>query len=113
MDVGVLVGRILFTLIFTRPTIGPLTKTDAMAAYTQSKRLPQPRLPAVGSRAYILIAAPMSVLGVWANLAALALVAFLLPTAFIFHAFWQVTNSQERSQERSSSRRTSPWPVAH
>lgn len=100
MDAVVLVGRILFALTFAGSAIGHLTNTDAMTAYARSKRLPQPRLAVLASGVYILVAALMIALGVWADLAALALVLFLLLTAFIFHAFWQFTDPQTRMQEQ-------------
>ena len=37
--------------------------------------------------------------GIWADLAALLLVAFLLPTAFLMHGFWKETDPQARQLE--------------
>ena len=46
------------------------------------------------------VAGALSVmLGVWADLGALLLVAFLLPVAFFMHAFWRETDEQTKSNQ--------------
>ncbi|SEF49092.1 Uncharacterized membrane protein YphA, DoxX/SURF4 family [Thermomonospora echinospora] len=100
MDVIALIGRILFAAIFVGSAIGHLTATDAMAGYAASKRLPQPHLAVRVSGVYLLVAAVMLVLGIWPDLAALALVPFLLITAFVFHDFWSVPDPATRRQEQ-------------
>ncbi|TNY36285.1 DoxX family protein [Thermomonospora catenispora] len=101
MDVIALIGRILFTAIFLGSAVGHLTATDAMARYAQAKKLPQPRLAVQVSGVYILVASVMLILGIWPDLAALALVPFLLMTAFIFHDFWTATDPGARQQEQT------------
>lgn len=100
MDVIALIARILFTVVFVGAGIGHLTATEAMTGYAASKRLPQPRLGVLVSGLYMLVAAVMLVLGIWPDLAALALVPFLLITAVVFHNFWQETDAQARSQDQ-------------
>ncbi|MBA9006588.1 DoxX family protein [Thermomonospora cellulosilytica] len=100
MDVIALIGRIVFTAIFIGSAVGHLTATDAMAGYAQAKKLPQPRLAVRASGIYILVASAMLILGIWPDLAALALVPFLLMTAFIFHDFWTVRDPGTRRQEQ-------------
>jgi putative oxidoreductase len=100
MDVVVLIGRIVFTAIFLTSGVDHLTKTEAMTGYAASKRMPAPRLAVVGSGLYLLVAGVMIVLGVWADLAALALVPFLLLTAFVFHPYWTETDPATKTNER-------------
>jgi putative oxidoreductase len=38
-------------------------------------------------------------LGLWADLGALLLIAFLLPVAFFMHAFWRETDEQTKSDQ--------------
>lgn len=100
MDLVVLIGRILFAALFIMSGIGHLTKTEAMAGYAKSKRVPSPRLAVIVSGVYILVAAVMIIIGLWADLAGLALVLFLLITAFTFHNFWSETDPMSRTQEQ-------------
>ncbi|HEX2313042.1 MAG TPA: DoxX family protein [Thermomonospora sp.] len=100
MDVIALIGRILFAAIFLGSAVGHLTATDAMAGYAASKHLPSPRLAVQVSGVYILVAAVLLILGIWPDLAALALVPFLLITAFMFHDFWSHSDPGTRQQEQ-------------
>ncbi|TDC88938.1 DoxX family protein [Actinomadura sp. 7K507] len=100
MDVVALIARIVFTAIFIGAGIGHLTATEAMAGYAGAKRLPQPKLAVQVSGVYIILASALLVLGVWPDLAALALVPFLLVTAFVFHDFWKQESPEARQQEQ-------------
>jgi uncharacterized membrane protein YphA (DoxX/SURF4 family) len=100
MDVIALIARIVFTAIFIGAGIGHLTATQAMSGYAASKKLPQPTLMVQLSGVYILVASALLILGVWPDLAALALVPFLLITAFVFHDFWTQTDPQAKQTEQ-------------
>ena len=39
------------------------------------------------------------ILGIWADLGALLLIAFLLPVAFFMHGFWRETDEQMKSNK--------------
>jgi uncharacterized membrane protein YphA (DoxX/SURF4 family) len=48
----------------------------------------------------LILAGGLSVLlGIWADLGALALVVFLVPTALVIHAFWKETDPQAKQME--------------
>ncbi|MFI0367995.1 DoxX family protein [Actinomadura sp. 1N219] len=100
MDVVALIARIAFASIFIGAGFGHLTATAAMAGYAQSKKLPQPTLAVQVSGVYILVASALLVLGVWPDLAAIALVPFLLITAVVFHDFWRLESPEERQLEQ-------------
>jgi uncharacterized membrane protein YphA (DoxX/SURF4 family) len=89
MDVLVLIGRIMFSLVFIGSALGHLTLTDAMAAFAESRGVPSARPSVQGSGVVILVGGLMVLLGVWADLGALLLFAFLIVTAFMMHAFWR------------------------
>ncbi|NNH75706.1 DoxX family protein [Nocardia uniformis] len=99
MDVLVLIGRILFVVVFLGSGIAHLTQTDAMAGYAQSKGIPAPKLAVQASGVLLVLGALMILLGVWADLGALLLVVFLLPTAFLMHAFWKETDPTAKQTE--------------
>lgn len=96
MDVLVLIGRILFAALFLGSALGYLTKTTAMAGYAASRGVPA-AVPATVGGGVLLLAGGLSVLlGVWADLGALLLVVFLVPTALLMHAFRKESDAQAR-----------------
>lgn len=99
MSVLVLIGRILFSALFLGSAFGHLRYSEMMAGYTASKGVPAAR-PAVLGSGVLLLAGGLSVLlGIWADLGALLLVVFLVPTALLMHAFWRESEAQARQLE--------------
>lgn len=70
-----------------------------MAGYAASKGLPQPKLATLASGVLILVGAVLVLLGLWGDLGALLLLIFLLPTAFLMHAFWKETDPMAKQME--------------
>jgi uncharacterized membrane protein YphA (DoxX/SURF4 family) len=99
VDVIALIGRILFAAVFVGSGIGHLTQTQAMTGYAQSKGVPAARVAVLVSGVVMVVGILMLVLGIWADLGALLLVAFLLPTAFLMHPFWKETDPQAKVME--------------
>lgn len=98
MDVLVLIGRILFSAIFIASGYNHFANARAMAGYAGAKGVPYP-LYATYAGGVLLAAGGLSVLlGVWADLGALLLVIFLVPTALLMHPFWK-SRDQERMME--------------
>ncbi|GLF92710.1 DoxX family membrane protein [Streptomyces yaizuensis] len=89
MDVLVLIGRILFVLLFLNSAVGHLTKARAMSGYAASKGVPAPAAAVVLSGLLLLAGSVSVLLGIWADLGALLLALFLFPTALLMHRFWQ------------------------
>jgi putative oxidoreductase len=99
VDVVILIGRVLFALLFVASGVGHLANAKAIAGYAQSRGIPQPGLAVPVSGALIVVGGLMVLLGLWADLGALLLVVFLVPTAFLMHAFWTETDGQARQNE--------------
>ncbi|MFD1815480.1 DoxX family protein [Rhodococcus gannanensis] len=99
MDVLVLIGRILFSVLFLTSAAGHLTQSNAMAQYAESKGLPVPQLSVLVSGVVLLLGALSVLLGVWADLGSLLLVAFLVPTAVLMHNFWSESDAQAKQTE--------------
>ncbi|MGH3450277.1 MAG: DoxX family membrane protein, partial [Haloechinothrix sp.] len=59
MDVVVLIGRILFAMLFLGSAFGHLTQTTGMAGYAQSKGVPMARFAVLGSGVLMLVGALM------------------------------------------------------
>ncbi|MFC5799910.1 DoxX family protein [Streptomyces formicae] len=99
MDVLVLIGRILFVLVFLPSGVQHLVQSKAMGGYAASKGIPAPVAATVLS-GLVLIAGGLSVLlGIWADLGALLLAVFLFPTAVLMHNFWKESDPQARQTE--------------
>ncbi|MBB1242945.1 DoxX family protein [Streptomyces durbertensis] len=99
MDVLVLIGRILFVILFLGSAMNHLGKTAAMVGYAKSRGVPFAR-PATLVTGVMLLVGGLSVLfGVWADLGALILFFFLVPTAVLMHAFWRETEAGARQSE--------------
>jgi uncharacterized membrane protein YphA (DoxX/SURF4 family) len=95
----VLIGRILFAAIFVASAFGHLTQTQAMSGYAQAKGVPAARPAVLVSGLVILAGGLMVLLGLWADLGALLLVVFLVPTAVLMHPFWKETDSGAKQME--------------
>jgi putative oxidoreductase len=99
MDVVFLIARILICYLFLNSAYGHLTKTRAMAGYTEARGVPAPRVAVVGSGILMLAGAVMVLLGLWGDLGSLFLALFLVPTALLMHAFWKERDPQGKQSE--------------
>ncbi|GFH38154.1 DoxX family membrane protein [Streptomyces pacificus] len=102
MDVLVLIGRILFALVFLYSAVGHLTQHRQLGAYAAAKGVPAAEAATVLSGVLLLLGGLSVALGVWADLGALLIAAFLFPTALVMHAFWKETDPQARQTEQIS-----------
>jgi uncharacterized membrane protein YphA (DoxX/SURF4 family) len=99
VDAVALVGRILFVAVFLGSGYAHLAQTQAMAGYAASKGVPGAKVATRASGVLLMVGALMVLLGIWADLGALLLVVFLIPTAFLMHAFWKETDPQAKQLE--------------
>ena len=99
MDIVLLVGRILFALIFINSGIAHFTKNAAMTGYAQYKKVPMAKIAVYVSGLMILLGGLFIALGFFADLGALLIAAFLIPTAFLMHAFWKETDATAKQNE--------------
>ncbi|MEV7522060.1 DoxX family protein [Streptomyces sp. NPDC091371] len=100
MDVVVLIGRLLFVVLFAVSGLGHLTKTPQMSSYAASRGVPLP-VPAVIVSGVVLLVGAVSIgVGLWADIGALALAAFCLAAAVLMHAFWKESDPGARMMEQ-------------
>lgn len=102
MDALILVGRMLFALFFLMSGVGHITKRDMMTGYAKSQGVPAAGLMVLGSGALLLAGGVMVAVGIYGDLGALLLVAFLIPTSLMMHAFWKDTDSKQRMDNQMS-----------
>ena len=96
------IGQILFALIFINSGISHLTKLEAMTGYAKYKKVPAAKFSVVISGLMILVGGVYVALGIYADLGALLIAIFLVPTAFIMHAFWKETDPTAKMNETIS-----------
>jgi len=100
MNTVLIIGRVLFALIFLASGVNHLTKLEAMTGYAQYKKVPAAKLAVVVSGLMILVGGLYIVFGVYADLGALLIAIFLIPTAFLMHAFWKETDATAKQNEQ-------------
>ena len=98
-DVVLLVGRVLFALIFINSGIAHFTKNSAMTGYAQYKKVPFAKASVYVSGAMIVIGGAYILLGFYADLGALLIAAFLIPTALLMHTFWKESDATAKQNE--------------
>lgn len=101
MDVLVLIGRILFALLFLGAGMGHFSQREMMTGYAASKGVPAAGLMVPLSGAISIAGGLMVAVGVWPDIGALLLVIFLVPTALLMHAFWRETDPATKANEQT------------
>ncbi len=102
MDVVILIGRILLSMIFVGSgSAGHLMQTEGTAAYAESRGVPNPHTLTRVSGVLILAAGLGVILGIWADLAALGMAAYSLIAAFWVHHFWTDEDPMVQQAEMS------------
>lgn len=99
MDILFLVGRILFGGFFIFNGINHFQRLAMMSNYAKSKGVPLPSL-AVALTGILLILGGLSILlGAFPIVGIILLALFLIPTSFMMHNFWTITDPQMKMGE--------------
>jgi uncharacterized membrane protein YphA (DoxX/SURF4 family) len=86
-------------LLFISSGVSHLTKLEAMTGYAQYKKVPAAKFSVLLSGLMILIGGLYIAFGVYADLGALLIALFLIPTSFLMHAFWKETDATAKQNE--------------
>ena len=81
--------------------MGHFAQREMMTGYAASKGGPAAGLMVPLSGAVIILGGLMVAIGVWPDLGALLLVAFLVPTALLMHGFWRETDLASKANEQT------------
>ena len=99
MNTVLLIGRILFAIMFVSGGLNHLTKAEAMTGYAGFKKVPAAKFSVLVS-GVLLIAGGLSViLGVYADLGALVIAVLLVLMALKMHDFWAQADAQAKQTE--------------
>ena len=99
MDILLVIGRVLFALIFINSGIAHLTKLQAMTGSAQFKKVPAAKLSVIVTGLMLIVGGLYVALGVYADLGALLLAIFLIASAFMMHNFWTIQDEQAKQSE--------------
>lgn len=102
MNAVLLLGRILFAIIFITSGVNHFMKLETMAGYAKYKKVPAAKLSVIVTGLMILLGGIYIALGIYADLGALVIALFLLPAAFMMHAFWKETDPTAKMNESIS-----------
>ena len=122
-----LMGRILFSMIFIGSGLNHLMNSQATAQYAETKGVRSAKPAVILSGLMILAGGIMVLLGWNRSIGAWLLVVFLVPTAFMMHAFWKETDPMAKQNEMAHFLKTlalagaallmvyyanDPWPMS-
>ena len=96
MHAVALAGRIGFSLMFFQSGVNHLRKREYMAEYAGQMGVPVPKASVVLSGVVIFAGAVMVVAGIWGDVGALMLAAFLVVAAFQMHPHWKMKDPQAK-----------------
>jgi hypothetical protein len=102
MDIVLIIGRILFALIFVNSGLMHFTKSSAMVGYAQYKKVPAAKIAVPLSGVMILVGGLYVALGIYADLGALLIAIFCLVSAFTMHNFWTIDDATAKQGETAS-----------
>ena len=102
MNTVLLIGRILFALVFVSSGLSHLAKVEEMAGYAKFKKVPAAKPSVLVSGALLALGGLSIVLGVYADLGALVIAILLIVMALKMHDFWTQTDAQAKQTETIS-----------
>jgi putative oxidoreductase len=101
LDVVLVIGRILFALLFITSGLAHFAKLEAMTGYAKYKKLPAAKFGVLISGLFFLLGGVYIAAGFWVDLGALMLAVTLILAAIIFHNFWKETDATAKQNEQT------------
>ncbi|MFL5844574.1 MAG: DoxX family protein [Solirubrobacteraceae bacterium] len=97
-------GRVLFALVFVVSPGGVLRQARMVAGAPPLRWIPRNVvLPLIVGASLVAVAGALLVaFGIWPDLGALLLLAFLVPVTLTMHRFWEITEPGPRAIKRGS-----------
>ncbi|HZB23731.1 MAG TPA: DoxX family protein [Gaiellaceae bacterium] len=97
MEWLLLLGRILFAFQFVSAGWSFHLRQRQMAiGYSKMMGAPAPEITVVLTGIQLIVAGLMIVVGFWVDLAALLVIAFLIPTNYFMHPFWKIDDPEQK-----------------
>ncbi|HTE34546.1 MAG TPA: DoxX family protein [Chryseolinea sp.] len=100
MELALLIGRILFSVLFIFSALGHFKQSTI--AYAAAKGIPFASFMVPFSGVIELVGGISILIGYEARIGAWLLVVFLIPATLVFHAFWKVKDPMQRQMETAT-----------
>src|SRR5919106_6789386 len=95
-----LIGRILFPLgVLIAGITFHIAKSPMAEGYARQMRFPIPAIAGWPTGIWMTAGSLSVILGVWGDVGALMIAAFVVPAAAWFHRFWQAPEEQKMMQQ--------------
>ncbi len=95
-----LLGRLLFAGYFLYSGINHFQNSKGMAGYAKSKGLPSPEMAVLITGVMLVVGGAGLLMNLYVSQSVLLLLAFLIPTTFIMHAFWKGGDAMAKMSEK-------------
>ena len=96
----VLAGRILFAVFFAwNAGVGHIRRSRMMEDYARSARFPVAAVAGWPAGLWLITGGLLIALGVWPDVGALMIAAFVIPAAFWFHKFWSIEDQTQKMMQ--------------
>lgn len=99
MEIIVPIGRFLFAMVFLGSAWSHFTKHGDMTQYARAKGVPAAGIMVAVTGLMLAAGGLSALLGYRLDIGGWLLAAFLLPTAFLMHAFWKETDPMMKATE--------------
>lgn len=96
METTMFIGRILFSVMFVLGGINHFAQAEGMTGYAQHKGVPAAKVATFVSGAVLVLGGLSIILGVYADLGALAVSVLLIIMAVMMHDFWKQSDAQAK-----------------
>ena len=101
-DTILMLGRIIFSVMFIGSGVGHLMDTEGSTAYAQGKGLGENSQMLVQvSGGFLALGGVATLLGIWVDPALLGLAILVLIIGFMMHPFWKETDEMAKQAEMS------------
>lgn len=95
-----ILGRILLGGFFIISGINHIKDHKGLTAYATSQKIPMPAFAVALSGVLLILGGLGIVLGVYTSVAIILLEIFLVPTTFMLHRFWEISDPMARMNQR-------------
>jgi uncharacterized membrane protein YphA (DoxX/SURF4 family) len=102
MDALFLVARVLLVAVFVIVPLQVIGASGLIAAAPPLRRVPVPRASIVAMSSAAIAGAALVILGVWPDVGALVIAAYLVPVTLVMHPFWTFADAGQRKSHRES-----------
>jgi len=100
MEIIYFIGRVLFAALFLSSGYGHLTKVKQMGGYAKSMGVPAAEFMTIITGIMIVVGGIMVVFNFEIFYGALLIFLFLVPTAFLMHAFWKIQDAGMKAMQQ-------------